>query len=541
MHGRRLGAALTALALLFTVVVGIAGAGDLTPGPLVQVSGTSPFLGCTADAVGTQSGTVYVNSEVEPWIDVNRANTSNVVGIFQQDRWSNGGARGLVAGVSLNGGASFTLVPIPKVTVCSGGTAANGGNYQRATDPWVTFGPNGNLYQLSLSFNDVSPPFTTEDFDHALLASRSTNGGLTWSDPVVVEKRHGAKCLQRQAVDHGRPDERRPCLRGLGPARLPAGEAAQRRRVVPFERVQGSDLVRPEHERRPVVGARARDLRPGPERPDDRQPDRRAAERHARGHSHRVQQREHGQAPRRHSARASLYGQRSRAGPARSSSTGSARSRSPTPRPVLPSARARSSRTSGSTGRTGGCTPLGRTRASAVARTTASRSHSPSTVGSRGRRRSRSTRRRPGSRQGTSRRSPRPSRLRTTARSESRTTTSATTRQIRAACPPTTSPSIATRRRRPHARAPSTGGTRTGSPTHPSTCSMRPSRAASSRATMRVSRRRATSSPSSRSRTAAIRRAPSSGASGRSSSVAGRFGAPPPKPVAPLEELPPDG
>ena len=188
MHERRFRAALTALALLFTMVVGVAGATDLTTGPLVQVSGTSPFLGCTADGVGTQSGTVSLNSEVEPWIDVNRANTSNVVGIFQQDRWSNGGARGLVAGVSLDGGTSFTLVPIPKVTVCSGGTAANGGNYQRATDPWVTFGPNGNLYQLSLSFNDVNPPFTAEDFDHALLASRSTNGGLTWSDPVVVRR-----------------------------------------------------------------------------------------------------------------------------------------------------------------------------------------------------------------------------------------------------------------------------------------------------------------------------------------------------------------
>ena len=104
----------------------------------------------------------------------------------------NGGARGLVAGVSLNGGTSFTLVPIPKVTVCSGGTAANGGNYQRATDPWVTFGPNGNLYQLSLSFNDVNPPFTAEDFDHALLASElNKNGGLTWSDPVVVRRDAG--------------------------------------------------------------------------------------------------------------------------------------------------------------------------------------------------------------------------------------------------------------------------------------------------------------------------------------------------------------
>ena len=106
MHRRRLGVTLTAFALLFTIVVGIAGASDLTPGPLVQVSGTSPFLSCTADGVGTQSGTVFLNSEVEPWIDVNRANTSNVVGIFQQDRWSNGGARGLVAGVSLNGGAA---------------------------------------------------------------------------------------------------------------------------------------------------------------------------------------------------------------------------------------------------------------------------------------------------------------------------------------------------------------------------------------------------------------------------------------------------
>lgn len=186
MHGRRLGAALVVPALLFTLVVGIAGAGDLTPGPLVQVSGTSPFLSCTADATGSQSGSVFLNSEVEPWIDVNRTNPSNVVGIFQQDRWSNGGARGLVAGVSLNGGTSFALVPIPKVTVCSGGSPANGGNYQRATDPWVSFGPNGHLYQLSLSFNDVAPPFTTEDFDHALLASKSTNGGLTWSDPVVV-------------------------------------------------------------------------------------------------------------------------------------------------------------------------------------------------------------------------------------------------------------------------------------------------------------------------------------------------------------------
>lgn len=155
-------------------------AGPFTAGPLVQVSGTSPFLGCTADAVGDQSGTVFLNSEVEPWIDVNPTDTDNVVGIWQGDRWSNGGARGLVAGVSQDGGSTWQQVVIPGISLCSGGV------YDRSTDPWVSFGPDGRLHQLALSFNDVAPPFEPRDFDHALLASYSDDGGLTWSDPVEV-------------------------------------------------------------------------------------------------------------------------------------------------------------------------------------------------------------------------------------------------------------------------------------------------------------------------------------------------------------------
>jgi hypothetical protein len=176
-------------------VVGLtpAAATDLTADPLVQVSGTSPFSDCTADDVAGQSGQVFPDSEVEPWIDVNPTDQDddgivedNIVGMWQQDRWSNGGSRGHVAGVSFNGGSSWTQVVIPNVTRCSGGSADNVGNYQRTTDPWVSFGPDGTLYQLSLSFNDIAPPFDPQDFDHALLASKSTDGGLTWSDPEVV-------------------------------------------------------------------------------------------------------------------------------------------------------------------------------------------------------------------------------------------------------------------------------------------------------------------------------------------------------------------
>ena len=175
---------LSALVSLLAALGGGAGlvaAGQFTADPLVLVSGASPFASCTADGVPTQSGTVFRNSEVEPWVDVNPTNPLNVVGIWQQDRWSNGGSRGLVAGVSSNGGVSWNTVVVPKITLCSGGTPANGGDYQRATDPWVSFGADGQVHQLSLSFND-------SNFVHALLASKSSNGGLTWSDPVVVIK-----------------------------------------------------------------------------------------------------------------------------------------------------------------------------------------------------------------------------------------------------------------------------------------------------------------------------------------------------------------
>jgi hypothetical protein len=142
----------------------------------IDVSGLSPFASCTVGGPGTN----FVNSEVEPFVAVNPANPSNIVGVFQQDRWSNGGAHGLVASTSHDGGATWTE-SWAHFSICSGGTATNGGDYDRASDPWVSFAPNGHVYQISLS---ASADVTVS----AVLVSKSVDGGNTWSEPITLAR-----------------------------------------------------------------------------------------------------------------------------------------------------------------------------------------------------------------------------------------------------------------------------------------------------------------------------------------------------------------
>ena len=142
---RMLIAAATVVAL---ALVGVAGAA----GPVVLASpGLTPFAACTADDVAAQiaaGSTLYPNSEIEPRSA--RFGTT-IVGEYQQDRWSDGGARGLVTSVSHDDGATWHRVVVPGITKCSDG------DYDRASDPWVSFAPNGDLYAISLSFDAFDP------------------------------------------------------------------------------------------------------------------------------------------------------------------------------------------------------------------------------------------------------------------------------------------------------------------------------------------------------------------------------------------------
>jgi hypothetical protein len=171
-----------AVAFAFVVLLVSATAAPAVPpapyslDPAVLVSGASPFAGCPSGAADANS-VVYTNTEVEPQVAVNPTNANNIVGAFQQDRWNDGGARGLVAARSTNGGASWTRNFAP-FSICSGGDP----DYLRATDPWVSFDAGGRLYQISLSIDSAELGLS------AVLASTSDDGGATWNDPVTIQR-----------------------------------------------------------------------------------------------------------------------------------------------------------------------------------------------------------------------------------------------------------------------------------------------------------------------------------------------------------------
>ncbi len=137
---------------------------------LTAVSGLSPFTpGC-----GDTDGTVYIGAEVEPHIAVNPLNPNNLIGVWQQDRYSNGASRGLVSGASFDGGATWVTRTLP-VSVCTGG------EYARATDPWVSFAPDGTAHQVALGVTG-----SEDNGISAVVVARSSDGGLTWSAPVTL-------------------------------------------------------------------------------------------------------------------------------------------------------------------------------------------------------------------------------------------------------------------------------------------------------------------------------------------------------------------
>lgn len=179
MRLRRLAVFIVAAMLAAAPAATVASPGTFILSAPVLASSASPFETCTVgDAPGAvPPSIVYPHTEVEPFVAVNPTNPNNVIGNYQQDRWSDGGARGLVASRSFDGGLSWAQ-NWAEFSVCSdSGATPYTSPFNRATDPWVSFDSAGRAYQISLGIDSIS--FNLSGIE----VSTSTDGGATWTLP----------------------------------------------------------------------------------------------------------------------------------------------------------------------------------------------------------------------------------------------------------------------------------------------------------------------------------------------------------------------
>ncbi|HEX3130851.1 MAG TPA: sialidase family protein [Thermoanaerobaculia bacterium] len=126
-------------------------------------------------------------TQTEPFLAINPEKESTLLAGYQEGRFADGGARALSYAVSTNNGKTWTEGLMP------GLTPSTGGSFQRASDPWVAFGPGGRAYYVSILFNETNP-------DNGVFLSSSANGGKTWGPPVAVHLGGSAEFDDKEAV-----------------------------------------------------------------------------------------------------------------------------------------------------------------------------------------------------------------------------------------------------------------------------------------------------------------------------------------------------
>jgi hypothetical protein len=152
---------------------------------LKRLSGPTPFPNaCGGDTARTRG------SEAEPHIAVDPRRPRHLVGTWQQDRFfdQDGGALTNLVARSRDGGRSWRVARLPRVSRCTGG------GDERTSDPWVAIGPGGNALVSSLTFT-VVPALSGRAGPTSLSSSRSADGGASFSPPVEI-------------VDDGQYDDR---------------------------------------------------------------------------------------------------------------------------------------------------------------------------------------------------------------------------------------------------------------------------------------------------------------------------------------------
>ena len=133
--------------------------------------------------VSTGSQTGCSSAQNETTIDVNPANPKNLVAGANDYRVFNAREnRNDTSGwayASFDGGATWTNVQLPHLTFATGATGALS-DMDAAGDPAVAFGPNNTVYYANIAFSRLND-------GNGVTVSKSTDGGLTWGEPSIVQ------------------------------------------------------------------------------------------------------------------------------------------------------------------------------------------------------------------------------------------------------------------------------------------------------------------------------------------------------------------
>jgi hypothetical protein len=179
MGRRRLARRLGGLGLALSVGLAVVAAQPVLAAPVTvktkRVSPSSPFspsADCANRVPGFTPGFAQETS-----VAVNPRDPRNILVAWIQD----GRATDVVMS-SRDGGRSFSRALVPALSACTGGA------FDVASDPGVEFSANGRLSYFSAIVVDIPQGLNVEEANTSMFASRSLNGGISWSVPGVIQQ-----------------------------------------------------------------------------------------------------------------------------------------------------------------------------------------------------------------------------------------------------------------------------------------------------------------------------------------------------------------
>ncbi len=113
---------------------------------------------------------------VEPDIAASPVNPDIAVAAAHDSRYADGGAVGITHAWTRDGGRTWQHAPVPFITTAAGGA------WDRASDPVLAFGPDGDVYLSTIAFNSDAT-----DCRSVVLVSRSTDAGATFEPPSIAQ------------------------------------------------------------------------------------------------------------------------------------------------------------------------------------------------------------------------------------------------------------------------------------------------------------------------------------------------------------------